>query len=505
MRGFTFIEIIVVIAVTAIIILLGISAYISLRNQSALEGLVQDIKTTLEEARSKSVSSEDLMPWGVHFEQSQFTLFRGDVFDPAATTNQTFVLGDNLEIATISLANATDDVVFLRPFGATDNHGTLSVRHLITLNERIIKIDAVGTVTIDPAGQVYLPPPEEFLAVVDISDDRVYKHELDGTYLSSFDLVSANDDPAGIGVIETTILVTDDTDEKIYKYDSDGNFLGSFDLTAENHNPTGIDSDSNIIWISDNSDSKAYKYDSAGTPLGNFDYNVSNDDGEGLDAYGNIIAVVDDSDNRVYKYNSSGTFLESFNLDSGNDDAEGIASDGDVYWVVDESAGRVYRYDTDGTYLDNFDLDSANSDAEGIAYFSTNPSPYKSDTRHVHFDIYTDIRPPNYTTFTLIFKDPPAADVQDDTPVADCLFQSGTVFECDRIVSVYGDAEHIYVRSHSLDAFSTLLSISRDQRENQKAVEIWFDYPTGLKIGEYDAEGNVIKGPSGFVGEPEIQ
>ncbi|MSR76239.1 MAG: type II secretion system protein [Candidatus Ryanbacteria bacterium] len=60
-RGFTLIEMIVVITILSILFGLGIQGFLSLRGRTNLEGAVRDIETALTEARNRAMTSEGII------------------------------------------------------------------------------------------------------------------------------------------------------------------------------------------------------------------------------------------------------------------------------------------------------------------------------------------------------------------------------------------------------------------------------------------------------------
>lgn len=110
-----------------------------------------------------------------------------------------------------------------------------------------------------------------------------------------------------------------------------------------------------------------------------------------------------------------------------------------------------------------------------------------TDTRHLHLDLGWSIQ--GYNTMRLIFSDPPGSNVIEDIDISDHI--SGGKFNWKGTVDVSGDAQKLRIHSHFLDAINTVLSVMRDRRYNDKALEIQVD---GTTIVSYDETGTATAG-----------
>ena len=126
--GFTLVEILISIAVVGIfssVILLG---YNAISSSADLRTATSQILDILNLARTRTTASLGSSSYGVHFEQSQFVMFKGTSYDVSDPDNVFYLLPDSVEIVEITLAGGGPDVVFDRISGKTSNNGTLKVR-----------------------------------------------------------------------------------------------------------------------------------------------------------------------------------------------------------------------------------------------------------------------------------------------------------------------------------------------------------------------------------------
>jgi len=86
------------------------------------------ILSVINEARVKTVSSEDYSRFGVHFEANRVVLFKGDIFAEPNSSNIETILSPLVEISDISLNGGGADIVFQKLTGKTGNYGSLRVR-----------------------------------------------------------------------------------------------------------------------------------------------------------------------------------------------------------------------------------------------------------------------------------------------------------------------------------------------------------------------------------------
>lgn len=143
--GFTLIEVLIVIAIAAILFAIVLSGFSGLRQETDLSLAAQDSVAFLQQARIKTLSSESSSSYGVHFETSKFTLFTGNTYDSVDPSNKDRILPTSVDISSISLAGGGADVVFKRLTGETAAYGSVTFRltsdPIVT---RVIKIEPTG-------------------------------------------------------------------------------------------------------------------------------------------------------------------------------------------------------------------------------------------------------------------------------------------------------------------------------------------------------------------------
>ncbi len=135
---------------------------------------------------------------------------------------------------------------------------------------------------------------------------EVYKYNLDGSYTTDhFDLsVQGIVFADGIATDGNFIWVSDSSSEnRFYKYEMDGTYISNFSLAGTFGGGGGLGTDGNFIWSVNRIDDKAYKYYMNGTYTG-FNFSVSGEMTypQGGAVYGGYIWFQDTPLDEVFQY-----------------------------------------------------------------------------------------------------------------------------------------------------------------------------------------------------------
>ena len=151
LTGFTAIELILVIAVLALLSAAGFNYYFNYLSRLELDEDIKIIKSVLRDAQSSAISGEGFEKWGVRFHnatdtQPYFDLFRGSAYDNATKT-QEFSLAASVVYATPASGNLID-VVFEK------RTGTVATSSNITVRIKGRNITITRSVTVTPQGRI---------------------------------------------------------------------------------------------------------------------------------------------------------------------------------------------------------------------------------------------------------------------------------------------------------------------------------------------------------------
>ena len=150
MRGFTLIEILIVISIFAALAVIGITSLSSFRDTVELNALTEDSASLLIDARSRTLSSKEQSQYGVHFESDKMILFQGASFSSSDPLNEETAIPSSVEIVDILLTGGGVDIIFERLTGETMQNGTITVRLKSDISRtRTITIISTGVVRIE--------------------------------------------------------------------------------------------------------------------------------------------------------------------------------------------------------------------------------------------------------------------------------------------------------------------------------------------------------------------
>ncbi len=126
MRGFTLLEILMVLAVVLVLATIATYALSNFKKNSLLTDAKTRALAELNLARSQTLGSESNSVYGVHFESSKIVRFKGAVYSSSDPLNQVFDLPAGATISSISLGGPVD-VTFERLTGRASASGVITV------------------------------------------------------------------------------------------------------------------------------------------------------------------------------------------------------------------------------------------------------------------------------------------------------------------------------------------------------------------------------------------
>lgn len=145
--GFTSLELLLVMALFAVIIAVTTVPLYSLQTRNALADALTGVVDVVRRAETQALSGHFGDRWGVHFSDgdgcvlpaTKYHVFRGNAFTSATDTIDTFELPTNVTITDVSVGGGCD-VTFSRFHGMTTSTGSItltgvdSATHTVTIN-----------------------------------------------------------------------------------------------------------------------------------------------------------------------------------------------------------------------------------------------------------------------------------------------------------------------------------------------------------------------------------
>ena len=140
-RGFTLLELLVVIGSMAVLAAIGIPTFQVMRKNVMLSSQAQEIVSTLRVAQTRSITSQDGTPHGVYFDTNSYALYGDDWAAPAYS--KTTDLQNGVEI----LQGSGTELTFGRLTGNASSSLTVVVGY-DGGKQKTITVEPVGKITI---------------------------------------------------------------------------------------------------------------------------------------------------------------------------------------------------------------------------------------------------------------------------------------------------------------------------------------------------------------------
>lgn len=145
-KGFTMLEVIVVMIIFAVVLGLSILYYQTTQVRSDLNGQVLQFVSYARLAQSNADAGKDDSNHGVHLESGRYVLFIGDSYVESADDNFEIDLPATMIIQNINLNEGGNDVVFERPYGETSDFGTFDFYSAQLNATKTVTISNIGTI-----------------------------------------------------------------------------------------------------------------------------------------------------------------------------------------------------------------------------------------------------------------------------------------------------------------------------------------------------------------------
>jgi len=143
--GYTLLEIIMVVAIIAVLAAVISLPFGKFRQTQALQNTTNAVVSALNDARTKTLAALDNASYGVHIESNQAVLFKGTTYSSTDPYNQSIGFESPVTLSSLSLNGGGSEIIFARLKGTTDQYGTI----VLTLPNNQTK-----TVTVSAAGSV---------------------------------------------------------------------------------------------------------------------------------------------------------------------------------------------------------------------------------------------------------------------------------------------------------------------------------------------------------------
>lgn len=148
MKGFTFIEMLVALAIIALVSVISLQVISKFNTAKILDMETEKTLSILQKARLQTLSAKDGFEYGVHFEERKIVLFKGQTYNIGTPSNLEYRLVPAVGISAVSLTGGGVNAVFKKLTGATEQNGFVRLSLAGDAN-------ASSTITIEGTGIAY--------------------------------------------------------------------------------------------------------------------------------------------------------------------------------------------------------------------------------------------------------------------------------------------------------------------------------------------------------------
>jgi Tfp pilus assembly protein FimT len=148
--GVTIMELLAVMAVIGVLVLIVLPQFSKIKENQVLKNGVQDILSSINKARTQTLSSLNSSEYGVHFQADKVIIFKGTVFSAVASDNEEIDIISPASISDVQLgagSPSTGDMYFSRLSGNPSTTGTVTIS--TTNFSKVITISATGTASVN--------------------------------------------------------------------------------------------------------------------------------------------------------------------------------------------------------------------------------------------------------------------------------------------------------------------------------------------------------------------
>ena len=175
--GFTMLELLIVIGITAVLAGVGISSYVNQQRAKLLDSTAQEIVGYFRYVQQKSMAQEQSLQWGVHFDNPSsgsdfYALYTGTTYSSPIETKY---LPTGIEFQTPS-SNSSSSISFNKLTGSNASSAEQEIITRLTSNQvaRVIRVTSNGLITSGEGEKGYWKFDEG--SGTTASDSTIYKN-----------------------------------------------------------------------------------------------------------------------------------------------------------------------------------------------------------------------------------------------------------------------------------------------------------------------------------------
>jgi prepilin-type N-terminal cleavage/methylation domain-containing protein len=127
MKGFTLVEMLIVISITSALGMMAFSSFGSIINYTSIEAQAESVRSHIERARIFTLASKNNSSFGVYFSSTTARVYQGTTFVSASTSDQIYTLDTNQSIININFSGGGSSIYFNKITGEPNATGTIMI------------------------------------------------------------------------------------------------------------------------------------------------------------------------------------------------------------------------------------------------------------------------------------------------------------------------------------------------------------------------------------------
>lgn len=153
-RGFVLIELVVVMGMLAVLVGLATTNLLGADRKASMTATIDTLVADLRSQQTKAMTGATTqgaapLGYGIYFEDSRYTLFRGLTYDANDTTNSVVIIDTRVKFSGITVPSSS--VVFLSKSGEMNGYdpqlNSITVSHLDNNQSKSVRLNRYGTIT----------------------------------------------------------------------------------------------------------------------------------------------------------------------------------------------------------------------------------------------------------------------------------------------------------------------------------------------------------------------
>ena len=147
-RGISLVEILVVMAIAAMLLGIGTYWYVSARSHALVNSTTDSIVSALQKAKSNTLTGKGGLTYGVQFGTSTYTTFSGSTYNASDASNISFPIDQRVTMAASTTA-VNSAIIFTRLTGVPNATATISIYETANPNvKKTVNLGALGDISV---------------------------------------------------------------------------------------------------------------------------------------------------------------------------------------------------------------------------------------------------------------------------------------------------------------------------------------------------------------------